>query len=337
MHTDGSIKKDFNLNDSSDKDTAASTKKLATKEKYQNIKLEQQIEKSESGETILLNMNLTDEDVPVIIEKAINCECHRIELCGNHIKSNGIKILADALKTNTVLQELLLANNPNIGDKGAEYLVDLLINYNRTLKVLDLTDINLTNCGLALLSDAIKVNIQLRELRLGKNKFTHDGIKILADALKTNSTIINLDLSENNLTSECIITFADVLKYNTTLKSLDLSCNENINDDAIEHLVHVLLNQNRALNSLQLNNTGITDRGFKFILDAIRTNSTIECLYVNCNSLITDACIDFLIPIFHEVYTLKLLCMHCCYLSPYGRSLLVNAVKYSRVRLELNP
>ncbi|CAF1349207.1 unnamed protein product [Didymodactylos carnosus] len=187
-------------------------------------------------------MKLTDEEVPIIIEKALNRGNDLIQLHGNNLTFNGIKMLTDVLKTDTALQNVLLSNNPTIGDKGIDYLVDLFRNYNRTLRMLDLDKINLTDCGLVLLSDAIKANINLRNLHLGENNFTYDGIKILADALETNSTISDLDLS---VTSECVRILAHALEYNTTLKILNLSRNENIKDDDIVYLAQVLFNDIR--------------------------------------------------------------------------------------------
>ncbi|CAF1395998.1 unnamed protein product [Rotaria magnacalcarata] len=309
---------------------------VTNNETYQNIELEKCMEEIRYGEIILLGMNLIDRDVPIIIKNALNSENHCLQLNENNLTFNGIKMLTDALKANTVLDELLLSNNSNIGDNGIEYLVDLLMNYNRTLKVLDVSKINLTDCGLVLLANGLKANINLTEIRLGGNNFTNGGIKILADALKTNSTISDLDLSENNLTSECVKILAGALKYNTTLKILDLSRNENIQDDGIEYLSQVLLDDNRTLSSLKLDMTGITDHGFKVLCNVVRTYSTLKCLFVNCNRLITDACIDFLILTLQETSTLRLLGMHYCYLSKHGRKLLHNQAQHSQVRLELN-
>ena len=80
---------------------------------------------------------------------------------------DGITTFAEALKTNTTLQQLNLADN-RIDEKGATQL-----------------------------AEALKGNNSIQKLDLGENDLADNGTKQLAEALKTNNSLQELDLYNN--------------------------------------------------------------------------------------------------------------------------------------------
>ena len=96
----------------------------------------------------------------------IPSDCTALNLNGKKIGDVGAVALAEALKTNTALEMVLLAGN-SISDVGA-----------------------------AALADALQTNTALATLYLGYNLISEVGAAALAKGLKTNSVLSALDKAE---------------------------------------------------------------------------------------------------------------------------------------------
>ncbi len=94
-----------------------------------------------------------------------------LDLEHNQIGGEGAKEIADALKNNQSLTDLVLGHN-KIGDKGAKEI-----------------------------ADALKKNKSLTRLVLDHNQIGDEGAKEIADALKKNQSLTSLDLDFNQISS----------------------------------------------------------------------------------------------------------------------------------------
>ena len=133
--------------------------------------------------------------------------CSRIEkddptltilcLLKKNIGDDGAKALAQALQTNTTLQELEHGNN-QVGDDGAKALAQVL-QTNKTLQRLSLSSNQISDDGARALAQALQTNTTLQLLDLNDNQISDDGAKALAQALQTNTTLHGIGLENNKI------------------------------------------------------------------------------------------------------------------------------------------
>jgi hypothetical protein len=110
-----------------------------TPENYQNLKLEKRIAKYEPHSMIDLDrQSLTDQDMLIVVQQAvINKQCTMLRLSDNKITSQGVSILAAALRNNRTLEGLYIFNN-RVGDTSVYSLAQVLAENNSTLRTLSL-------------------------------------------------------------------------------------------------------------------------------------------------------------------------------------------------------
>ncbi|CAF4568471.1 unnamed protein product, partial [Rotaria magnacalcarata] len=78
--------------------------------------------------------NFTNGGIKILADALkTNSTISDLDLSENNLTSECVKILADALKYNTTLKILDLSRNENIQDDGIEYLSQVLLDDNRTL------------------------------------------------------------------------------------------------------------------------------------------------------------------------------------------------------------
>lgn len=154
-----------------------------------------------------------------------------LDLSENLLGSDDIDEIADTLKINNSLKYLKIGPNYNtqgfiVGVK--EYAISNLaeaLKTNTTLEELDLADCFIGDAGVKCLAEALKVNQHLRCLNLGENKITEEGIKELCSALIVNKSIVHLNLSSNNLSDQSVSLLTEALKTNKFLKKINLKGN----------------------------------------------------------------------------------------------------------------
>ncbi|CAF1332483.1 unnamed protein product [Rotaria sp. Silwood1] len=195
-----------------------------------------------------------------------------IELSSNHIRNDGMKYLASALKNNKTLKALYLQWN-FIGDLGVQYLADTL-QVNTTITTLHLAWNIITNVGVRYLADALKCNTTLTTLNLVSNNIFDDGIKDLADALIINTTLTTLHLGSNVVGNAGAQYFANALRHNKTLTSLHLGSNK-VEDEGAKHLADAL-ESNITLTMLYINFNKIGEHWMKHIASAVEKNKVRE-------------------------------------------------------------
>jgi Ran GTPase-activating protein (RanGAP) involved in mRNA processing and transport len=151
---------------------------------------------------------------------------------------------------------------------------------------------------------------RIRFLNLSENFITIDGVKIIAEFLKNNKTLQKLNLSRNAQTqfkSEGVKCILDSLLNNKNIEFIDFSfmnltgCGESIGNfitknKSIENIVlkNVLLNYNDFKNifvplkksktlkeiDVSMNDMG-GDKSLQIIADAIKENTSLECLRID--------------------------------------------------------
>ncbi|KAL0235758.1 hypothetical protein GEMRC1_002340 [Eukaryota sp. GEM-RC1] len=178
------------------------------------------------------------------------CYCPNLKYldCGNLFAGakigkrilDGVKVLAEALKTNSTMEEL----NFNASASAIPPSISIALWIKLSFEIVELhfkpsakaiipsyitslfLDCNRIGAeGAIALAETLKTNITLEKLYLHDNSMGGEGVIALANALKTNSTVTEIILSNNVIYDEGAFAFAELLKINSTLTILDLSGN----------------------------------------------------------------------------------------------------------------
>uniref|UniRef100_A0A452FN39 NLR family CARD domain containing 3 n=1 Tax=Capra hircus TaxID=9925 RepID=A0A452FN39_CAPHI len=233
----------------------------------------------------------------------------------NSIGPVGTQQMADALKQNRSLKELMFSSN-SIGDGGAKALAEaLMVNQglkslevfsflslrensispegaqdlaralrtNSTLKSLDLTANLLHDQGAQAVAEAVRENCALTSLHLQWNFIQAGAAKALGQALQLNTSLTSLDLQENAIGDEGASAVASALKVNTALTALYLQV-ASIGAPGAQALGEALA-VNRTLEILDLRGNTIEVAGAKALANALKVNSSLRRLNLQENSL----------------------------------------------------
>ena len=128
------------------------------------------------------------------------------------ISDGDANVIGDYVNDNRTLLHFCMSKLGEFSSEGAKMFVDACQN-NKTLIVLDISEINLTDDGAVALSACINNNV-IQEMYLSKNKITKKGAKILAKAFKNNVSLNTFDISENSITNKGIIHFLKKINKN---------------------------------------------------------------------------------------------------------------------------
>ena len=201
-----------------------------------------------------------------------------------------------------------VGNNINSDFEGWE-AISSFFEQNYNLRYLDLHNSTIYDYHLTDLMRPLS-DKRIRFLNLSENFITIEGVKIIAEFLKNNKTLQKLNLSRNAQTqfkSEGVKCILDSLLNNKNIEFIDFSfmnltgCGESIGNfitknKSIENIVlkNVLLNFNDFKNifvplkksktlkeiDVSMNNMG-GDKSLQIIADAIKENTSLECLRID--------------------------------------------------------
>uniref|UniRef100_A0A8C7LBK3 NACHT domain-containing protein n=1 Tax=Oncorhynchus kisutch TaxID=8019 RepID=A0A8C7LBK3_ONCKI len=195
-------------------------------------------------------------------------------LSGCGVTEEGCASLVSALRSNpSHLRELDLSNN-DLKDSGVKLLSDGLGNPHCKLETLRLSGCQVTEEGCASLVSALKANpSHPRELDLSNNDLKDSGVKLLSAGLgNPHCKLETLRLSGCLVTEEGCASLVSALKSNPShLRELDLS-NNDLNDSGVELLSAGLGNPHCKLETLRLSGCLVTEEGCVSLVSALRSN-----------------------------------------------------------------
>ncbi|KAG0318209.1 hypothetical protein BG000_004312, partial [Podila horticola] len=138
--------------------------------------------------------------------------------------------------------------------QGADYIAQTL-RRNMSLKRLVMANNNLDHTRLAVIADALKLNIGLQALDLSNNKMCGPlitGVNALTSKLTYNKSLTKLCLSNTGLQSEGAIALAEFLPETRTLAQLDLTGDDLVDIAGVMALA-VSIRMNKSLTCLDMN------------------------------------------------------------------------------------
>ncbi|KAL1250479.1 hypothetical protein QQF64_018275, partial [Cirrhinus molitorella] len=220
----------------------------------------------------LLKFNTSSEGRRRLIPAVINCR--KALLCGCNITTQSCESLLFILQSShCVLREVDLMNN-DLQNSGVK-LLSKGLKGNCKLEILRLSVCNLTAQSCESLSSVVQSsNSVLRELDLSNNDLQDSGVKLLSDGLKRNCKLEILRLSICNLTAQSCESLSSVFQSsNSVLRELNLS-NNDLQDSGVKLLSDGLKSPNCQLEILRLSGCMVTEEGCHYVSSALRSNSS---------------------------------------------------------------
>jgi len=129
---------------------------------------------------------------------------------------------------------------------------------NQTLKILNISNNNLKSSDIIPLFEALEeANIGINTIKLRNNSIDFSGAKGITEALRENKSLTKLMVASNKFDASAAKDIAVSFARNNTLKWLELANNPIGEEGARSLLESLLVNNNKTLNILQLENCNI--------------------------------------------------------------------------------
>ncbi|XP_073683193.1 NACHT, LRR and PYD domains-containing protein 3-like [Garra rufa] len=228
-----------------------------------------QISEEVLDEFDLKKFNTSCEGRRRLIPAVVNCR--KALLAGCNLSDQYCESLTSCLQSsNSSMRELDLSDN-DLRDSGVKLLSDGLKSSHCQLNILRLSICNLTAQCCESLSSCLQSSNSLRELDLSNNDLQDSGVHLLSNGLKSSRGQLILRLAGCNLTGQCCESLCSSLQSSNSLRELDLSHN-NLQDSGVKLLSEGLRSSHCQLDILRLSGCMVTEEGCCFLASALSSN-----------------------------------------------------------------
>ena len=186
------------------------------------------------------------------------------------------------------LKQLNLSKN-NLGDTGGAYAIFLVSKYGQSIEYLNISYNSIGKNTCELLTESLSNNnLKIESLSIAGNKLGDKIFSEIAIGISKNIYLNKLFIGDNNLGKVSSVVIGSILKYDKKIKLIDVSKN-NFGDEIIGYILKGLI-VNSTLESLFLNDLGLTNRSFRSFATTLVINTTLRQLFLERNKLNYKAC-----------------------------------------------
>ena len=237
--------------------------------------------------------NINSEDVQALAIGLASSSLNVLNLSGNNIGSEGMKLLADSINC----KELIL-HSCNIGSEGATFLAEYLV-AKPFISTLILNNNNIDSIGIRTLAKALKYCSKLQQLHLAGNSVGHSGVAALAQSLKFCSNLVNLDLSRCTLVAYGSVSLEPC--HLNKIIYLDLSDNGVISETILTAFIGGMKDY-RFLRTLNLSNNNINSGAAISLAEGIRNCPSLNCLFLSKNNIGLNGVVEIAKAFMHPLH-----------------------------------
>ncbi|XP_073721431.1 uncharacterized protein [Misgurnus anguillicaudatus] len=221
------------------------------------------------------NSRLMDSGVKQICNelKKPQCQLQILKLSDCSIGEEGYVALSEALRSNpSHLIELDLSGN-DPGESGVKLIYDLIQDPKCALKTVRLSSCKLTEESCLALSKVLSLDsISLKELNLSNNNLKDSGVKLLSDGLMKNCKLQILRLPECNIREEGYVALCSAVRSNPShLIELDL-CGNDPGESGVKLIHDLIQDQNCALKTVRFLKTEDAGKSFEWLSGVLSEN-----------------------------------------------------------------
>ncbi|XP_050960338.1 NACHT, LRR and PYD domains-containing protein 12-like isoform X4 [Labeo rohita] len=311
-----------------------------------------------SKRALLNDCTLTDKSCSSLaIVLGSDTSLKELNMNNNNLQDSGVKQLCTGLMNNKCKLEILGLSKCYLTEESCSALASVLSSDSSSLKELDLSNNNLQDSGVRLLSDGLKENCKLEKLGLSNCSITEEGYKALASALRSNpSYLIELDLTGNDPGQSGVRELSDLLqdpncqlktlrflgpaadeacqyvagivgKNPLLLRELNLSRCE-LGDTQVNLITALLQDKHCTLNKFDLCDCSITEKQCLILTSALKSNpSHLRELNLSGNKL-KHTGVNYLCDMLKDSHCkLERLRLRYCDMTVEGCSALTSALK----------
>ncbi|XP_072133139.1 uncharacterized protein [Mobula birostris] len=234
-----------------------------------------------------LNDNKLEDSGVKLVSAALRiseCKMQKLWLSDVGLTANGAKDLISTLSKSRSLKELSLSDN-NLGDSGVKLVSAALRDSECKIQKLWLWNVGLTDSGAGDLNAALGGNPSLTVLNLNNNKLEDSGVKLVSAVLKkSRCKLQELGLRDVGLTDSGAEDLASALSTNRSLMELNLNDNK-LGDSGVKLVTAALKKANCKIQKLWLRDVGLTNRGAEDLASALSSNPSLTELNLGANKL----------------------------------------------------
>lgn len=202
------------------------------------------------------------------------------------VNPDGVRAMAEALQFNRIVKVLDMTDN--FLNDDACYHLGQMLSQNATIKELNLSGCRIGPEGARRLCPGVAVNRVLEVLNLNKNKLGDAGLEHFAAAVSTGIDLKEIYLSYNNLGLKSSLALAEAIEFHNTLTHIDLSWNNLYSPLGICTLLS-RLEENKVLQMLDLSWNALTGVRVAAAIKNLMTVPSLRELYLNNNRFGSDA------------------------------------------------
>ena len=181
------------------------------------------------------------------------------------------------------IKHLNLDNN-NLGDTGGSYLLWLVSKFSTKIDYLNINNNKIGRQTCEILIDILQKNmVKLYSLSIGGNKIGDKLFSEISIGISKNTFLAKLFINDNDLGKISSVILGSILKYDKKLKLLDVSKN-NFGDENIGYMLKGLI-CNTCLETLMINNLGLTNKSLRIFETTLCINSTLKKLFLERNKI----------------------------------------------------